>query len=56
MADLALKLGRQGRGVELSATYFMDGVRYMEAMEREVSMPTLFDSLEPEAPALDQAA
>lgn len=42
----ALKLGRQGRAVELSTPYFFDGIRYLEAMERELSMPSLFDTLE----------
>lgn len=42
----ALKLGRRGRGCELSPQYFMDGVTYCQAMEREISMPTLFDALE----------
>lgn len=44
----ALKLGRKGRGVELSTPYFFDGVRYMEAMERQVSMPDLFDAIDAE--------
>lgn len=39
----ALKLGRRGRGHELNPRYFFDGVQYLKAMEREVSMPTLFD-------------
>lgn len=39
----ALKLGRRGGGSELSAAYFADQVHYLKAMEREVSMPTLFD-------------
>ncbi|MFD2755970.1 DNA methyltransferase [Comamonas terrae] len=42
----ALKLGRRGRGCELSLQYFLDGVSYCQAMEREISMPSLFDSLE----------
>ncbi|MFC6838592.1 DNA methyltransferase [Xanthomonas theicola] len=41
----ALKLGRQGRASELSTAYFMDGIRYLEAAEREMSMPGLFDTL-----------
>ncbi len=44
----ALKLGRRGRGCELSPQYFIDGVTYCQAMEREISMPSLFDTLEPE--------
>lgn len=39
----ALKAGRRGRGVELNPGYFLDGVKYCEAMERQVSMPRLFD-------------
>ncbi len=41
----ALKLGRKGRATELSASYFMDGVKYLEATERELAMPSLFDVL-----------
>ncbi len=41
----ALKLGRQGRSVELSTPYWADGVRYCQAMEAEISMPSLFDTL-----------
>jgi DNA modification methylase len=39
----ALKAGRRGRAAELSPAYFLDGATYCQAMEREVSMPTLFD-------------
>lgn len=42
----ALKLGRRGRGCELSPQYFLDGASYCQAMEREISMPSLFDALE----------
>ncbi|MDP3351850.1 MAG: DNA methyltransferase [Hydrogenophaga sp.] len=42
----AIKLGRRARGSELSAAYFADQVHYLRAAEREVSMPTLFDTLE----------
>lgn len=42
----ALKLGRRGYGCELSPQYFLDGVSYCQAMEREISMPSLFDTLE----------
>ncbi|HSD16829.1 MAG TPA: DNA methyltransferase [Thermomonas sp.] len=52
----ALKLGRRGRGVELSSPYFFDGVRYMEAMQRQVSMPGLFDAINDDAGDVDQAA
>lgn len=40
----ALKLGRKGRSVELATAYFMDGVKYLQAAEREISMPSLFDT------------
>lgn len=42
----ALKLGRKGRSVELATAYFMDGVKYLQAAEREISMPSLFDTAE----------
>lgn len=42
----ALKLGRQGAGVELNPGYFLDGVAYVEAAAREKSMPSLFDLLD----------
>lgn len=42
----ALHLGRKGRAAELSTAYFMDGVKYLQAAEQKVSMPTLFDVTE----------
>ncbi|WP_370876994.1 DNA methyltransferase [Acidovorax sp. A1169] len=45
----AVKAGRRGRGCELSSRYFLDGVSYCEAMEREISMPSLFDTLDLQA-------
>lgn len=39
----ALHLGRKARAAELNTGYFFDGVKYLEAKEREKSMPTLFD-------------
>lgn len=39
----ALKLGRIGKGAELSTSYFADGAAYCEAAEREMNTPTLFD-------------
>jgi hypothetical protein len=42
----AIKLGRKGYGVELSSAYFLDGAAYCEAVEREVAMPSLFDTVE----------
>lgn len=42
----ALHLGRKGRATELSSSYFMDGVKYLQAAEQKMSMPTLFDVTE----------
>jgi len=39
----ALKLGRRAGGSELNAAYFADQVHYLQAAEREVAMPSLFD-------------
>jgi hypothetical protein len=39
----ALRLGRQGRAVELNTGYFLDGVKYLQAEERRFAMPSLFD-------------
>jgi DNA modification methylase len=44
----AVALKRQAIGIELSATYFRDGVRYVEAAARDIGMPTLFDVVEQE--------
>lgn len=41
----AIKAGRRGLGIELNPKYFLDGVAYCQAMEREVSTPSLFDYL-----------
>lgn len=40
---MAVKMGRRGIGIELSAEYFADGLQYMDAAEQEKMMPTLFD-------------
>ncbi|MEJ0017512.1 MAG: DNA methyltransferase [Acetobacteraceae bacterium] len=42
----AMKLGRSGWGVELSATYWRDAVRYCQAEEARAAMPSLFDLLD----------
>lgn len=47
----ALKLRRRGRASELSTAYFMDGVKYLQAAEREMAMPSLFDTLDEQAAA-----
>ena len=39
----AMKLGRRGAGSELNPAYFADQVHYCRAMERELSIPSLFD-------------
>ena len=39
----AIKLGRRSGGSELNAGYFADQVRYLQAAERDASMPSLFD-------------
>lgn len=44
----AIRLGRKGRASELNPSYFFDGVKHMQAAEREMNMPSLFDTL-PEA-------
>ena len=42
----AILKGRKGRASELNTAYLFDGVQYLRAAEREVSMPSLFDGLE----------
>ena len=39
----ALLKDRRGAGIELNPGYWADGVKYLEAAEREKDMPTLFD-------------
>lgn len=45
----ALRSGRRGRGVELNPEYFATAVRYLQAEERKVNMPSLVDLIEAEA-------
>ena len=45
VARQALLQGRRGRTVELNTGYFLDAVKYLEAAECDVTMPTLFDAL-----------
>lgn len=40
---MAVKMGRRGKGVELNADYFRDGVGYCEAADSQANAPTLFD-------------
>lgn len=42
----ALKWGRKGRAAELNPGYFLDGVKYLTAMERKLALPSLFDLME----------
>jgi DNA modification methylase len=39
----ALHHHRRSRAVELNPTYYADGVRYLQAAQRQVALPTLFD-------------
>lgn len=52
----ALQLRRRGRAVELNPGYFLDGVKYLEAQERALGMPTLFDLMAIEDQATGAAA
>ncbi|MDR6952313.1 DNA modification methylase [Ancylobacter sp. 3268] len=51
----ALLKGRRGYGIELSPTYFRDGMKYCEAAANQVAMPGLFDLLDVEASAEPEA-
>lgn len=48
---MALKLKRKGYGVELNHQYFLDGVKYLEAEERQKDMPTIFSAFDKERKA-----
>ena len=45
---MAIKMGRYGYGVELSETYFKQGVEYCNAAETDVESPSLFDFIDME--------
>ncbi len=47
----ALKLGRRGYSVELNPEYFKDSLKYLNAADNQVSMPTLFDFMKQEVVA-----
>jgi DNA modification methylase len=51
----ALLKGRRAGASELNAAYFLDGVHYCEAAEREFGRPTLFDFAAMDAPAAREA-
>jgi hypothetical protein len=38
-------MGRRGYSIELSPEYHDDAVSYLRAAERDLPMPTMFDSL-----------
>jgi DNA modification methylase len=40
---IAIKMRRRGYGIELNPDYFQDGVKYLQAIEREREAPVLFD-------------
>jgi DNA modification methylase len=42
----AVRMGRHGKGCELNADYFRDGVGYLKLAEEEANMPTLFDFMD----------
>jgi hypothetical protein len=42
----ALHLGRRGAGSELNETYWRHSVLYLQAAEREIAVPSLFDLME----------
>ncbi len=46
VAYCAVKLGRQGLGVELNSSYFRDSVEYLKAAAARANIPTLFDLME----------
>lgn len=43
---MAIKAGRKGYMTELNSDYFRDAIGYLQAAEKEVDMPSLFDFLE----------
>lgn len=40
---MALKMGRKGTAIELNSDYFRDGLGYLQAVEFEQNIPSLFD-------------
>ena len=40
---VAVKMGRDGYGIELNADSFRDGMGYLQAAEADIDVPTLFD-------------
>ena len=52
----AMKMGRRGLGVELSAAYWRDAVAYCRAEEAQQATPTLFSLLDAAVQPIAQAA
>lgn len=48
---MAIKMGRKGYGIELNKDYWQDGCGYLDAVEKECTMPTLFDFMKEETAA-----
>lgn len=44
----AIRLGRRGMSTELNHGYFVDSCHYLQAAEREINSPTLFDVIDEE--------
>lgn len=47
----AIRQGRRGSASELNSAYFFDGIQYLQAAEKEVAMPSLFDAIDAEESA-----
>lgn len=43
---VAVKLGRRALGIELKASYWQTGCRYLEELEAEIAAPKLTDLLD----------
>lgn len=44
----AIRQGRSGSASELNTSYFFDGIQYLQAAEKGVAMPSLFDFMDAE--------
>jgi len=53
VALAAVKLGREGIGIELSTEYYHDAVSYLRAAEQKLAVPTLFDLVGSEGSGVD---
>lgn len=52
----AIATGRRGRASELHHGYFLDGVKYLEAKERERAIPSFHDFLDADATSIGEPA